>query len=74
MLITLLTRFLEKVGRSVAETQRTLDLNFIKTQIEIDEKKALSEYEIQAAWHHIPEVFRFRESLKWFWGLKDKLK
>ena len=31
MLITLLTRFLEKVGRSVAETQRTLDLNFIRS-------------------------------------------
>jgi len=56
VLITPLSRLLGEVGRSVAETQRTLDLNSIKTQIEIDEEKALSEYDIQAAWYHIPEV------------------
>ncbi|KKG15902.1 hypothetical protein EO98_10540 [Methanosarcina sp. 2.H.T.1A.6] len=56
VLITPLSRLLGEIGRSVAETQRTLDLNSIKTQIKIDEEKALSEYDIQAAWYHIPEV------------------
>ncbi|AGF97502.1 hypothetical protein MmTuc01_2174 [Methanosarcina mazei Tuc01] len=40
ILITPLSRLLGEVGRSVAETQRALDLNSIKTQIEIDEEKA----------------------------------
>lgn len=56
ILITPLSRFLGEVGRAVAETQLALDRNSIKTQIEIDEVKALSEYDIQAAWYHIPEV------------------
>ncbi len=56
ILITPLSRFLGEVGRAVAETQLALDRNSIKTQIEIDEEKALSEYDIQAAWYHIPEV------------------
>ncbi len=56
VLITPLSRLLGEVGRSVAETQQALDRNSIKTQIEIDEEKALSGYDIQAAWYHIPEV------------------
>ena len=56
VLITPLSRLLGEIGRSVAETQRALDRNSIKTQIEIDEEKALSEYDIQATWYHIPEV------------------
>ncbi|MDQ1252501.1 MAG: hypothetical protein QG646_1622 [Euryarchaeota archaeon] len=56
ILITPLSRFLGEVGRAVAETQLALDRNSIKTQIEIDEEKALSEYDIQAAWYHIPEI------------------
>lgn len=56
VLITPLSRLLGEVERSVAETQQALDRNSIKTQIEIDEEKALSGYDIQAAWYHIPEV------------------
>ncbi len=56
VLINPLSRILGEVGRSIAETQRALDLNSIKTQIEIDDEKSLSEYDIQAAWYHIPEV------------------
>ncbi|MCO5383770.1 MAG: hypothetical protein NHB15_18225 [Methanosarcina barkeri] len=56
ILITPLSKFLGEVGRAVAETQLALDRNSIKTQIEIDEEKALSEYDIQAAWYHIPEI------------------
>nr|WP_304364437.1 hypothetical protein [Methanosarcina sp. KYL-1] len=45
-----------EVGRSVAETQRTLDRNSIKTQLEIEEDEGLKDYDIQATWYHIPEV------------------
>ncbi|MCQ1535504.1 hypothetical protein FTO70_07360 [Methanosarcina sp. KYL-1] len=56
VLITPLARLLGEVGRSVAETQRTLDRNSIKTQLEIEEDEGLKDYDIQATWYHIPEV------------------
>lgn len=56
ILITPLSKLLGEVGRSVAETQRALDRNSIKTQLEIEEDETLKDYDIQATWYHIPEV------------------
>jgi len=56
VLITPLSRLLGEVGCSVAETQRALDLNSIKSQLEIEEDENLKDYGIQATWYHIPEV------------------
>jgi len=56
VLITPLSKLLGEVGRSVAETQWTLDRNSIRTQLEIDNDEAMKEYDVQAPWYHIPEV------------------
>lgn len=56
VLITPLSKLLGDVGCAVAETQRALDRNSIRTQLELESDELLSEYDVQAAWYHIPEV------------------
>lgn len=56
VLVNPLSKLLGEIGRSVAETQWALDRNSIRTQLELESDEALSKYDIQAPWYHIPEV------------------
>lgn len=56
VLISPLSQIIREVGTSIAETQKALDRNSLNTQLEIENDEILSQYDIQATWHHIPEV------------------
>lgn len=56
VLISPLSKIIREVGTSIAETQKALDRNSLNTQLEIENDEILSQYDIQATWHHIPEV------------------
>ncbi len=56
VLVSPLSTILSEMGKSIAQTQRTLDRNSIDTQIEISNDDALSDYNLEATWYHIPEV------------------
>ncbi|WP_406661854.1 hypothetical protein V7O66_04880 [Methanolobus sp. ZRKC3] len=56
VLISPLSTILSEMGRSIAQTQRTLDRNSIDTQIELSTDEVLKEYDLQATWYHMPEV------------------
>ncbi|MDD3042087.1 MAG: hypothetical protein PHV51_00255 [Methanosarcinaceae archaeon] len=64
ILVNPLSKIMREIGSSVAETQRALDRNSIRTQIELESDEGLSEYDLQASWYHIPEVeFELKLSL-----------
>ena len=56
VLINPLAKIITEVGTSISETQMAMDRNSINTQIDIENDEILSQYDIQATWHHIPEV------------------
>lgn len=56
VLVNPLSKIITEVGRSISETQQAMDRNSIDTQLAIDNDEILSQYDIQASWHHIPEV------------------
>lgn len=56
VLIDPLSKIITEVGMSISKTQMAMDRNSIDTQITIENDKILSQYDIQATWHHIPEV------------------
>ncbi len=57
VLINPLSRIISRVGEAVAQAQRSLDENSIRTQLELEEnREALGGYDLQAAWYHLPEV------------------
>ncbi|SFM84722.1 hypothetical protein [Methanolobus profundi] len=56
VLVSPLSTILSEMGKSIAETQKTLDRNSIDTQIELEGDEALKDYNIEATWYHIPEV------------------
>ncbi len=56
VLVNPLSRIITEVGKSISETQQAMDRNSIDTQLAIDNDEILSQYDIQATWHHIPEV------------------
>ena len=56
VLINPLARVITEVGKSISETQMAMDRNSIDTQIAIENDEVLSQYDLQATWHHIPEV------------------
>jgi len=56
VLVNPLSRIITEVGKSISETQQAMDRNSIDTQLAIDRDEILSQYDIQATWHHIPEV------------------
>ncbi|WMW25825.1 hypothetical protein RE474_03670 [Methanolobus sediminis] len=56
VLISPLSTILGEMGKSIAQTQRSLDRNSIDTQIELSSDEVLKEYNLEATWYHIPEV------------------
>lgn len=56
VLVNPLAKIITEVGKSISETQQAMDRNSIDTQLAIDNDEILSQYDIQASWHHIPEV------------------
>ncbi len=56
VLVNPLSSIITEVGKSISETQQAMDRNSIDTQLAIDNDEILSQYDIQATWHHIPEV------------------
>ena len=56
VLVNPLSQIIKEVGISISETQQTMDRNSIDTQLAIENDELLSQYDIQATWHHIPEV------------------
>jgi hypothetical protein len=56
VLVNPLAKIIAEVGKSISETQQAMDRNSIDTQLAIDNDEILSQYDIQASWHHIPEV------------------
>lgn len=56
VLVNPLSQIIKEVGISISETQQAMDRNSIDTQLAIENDELLSQYDIQATWHHIPEV------------------
>ena len=56
VLISPLERVLARIGQGIADAQRTLDLNSIATQTEIDNDPGLRESGLEATWYHMPET------------------
>lgn len=56
VLVSPLSTILSEMGKSIAQTQQSLDRNSINTQIELLNDEVLSEYNLEATWYHIPEV------------------
>ena len=56
VLISPLERVIARIGQSIADAQRTLDLNSIATQTQIENDPALRESGLEATWYHMPET------------------
>lgn len=56
VLVNPLSQIIKEVGISISETQQAMDRNSIDTQLAIENDELLSQYDIKATWHHIPEV------------------